>query len=301
VDEKRQLIADYFSLSCWPRNEARRIVMPAPDNLVARAAKLIAVAAYPKDRELDVGGAAHHFFNAMMAQMFRAAKASQRIDQLPTWVSDIKTQQMRNRIRSGSYRLHFRLMSYLTILDAETISVEHDHLADNIIPGFTVRQSEDFRSVNISLRIPLETISNEWKDEQRRSPERRQTEEFPSAEPGFLSPSLKAAILRHRKPFHASSGDADTVYTNIYNRHVRPTFPVVHIMSVLHDAMRAATKPGEREVRDIIPRLLLNPHWAESAPDKIADRSAMAVRGLRGLGIPFCECRLVDISQARRC
>jgi len=275
--------------------------MPAPDNLVARAAKLIAVAAYPKDRELADGGAAHHFFNAMMAQMFRAAKASQRIDQLPSWVSDIKIQQMRNRIRAGSHRLHFRLVSYLTILDAETISVEHDHLADNIIPGFTVRQSEDFRSVSISLRIPLEAVPNEWKGEPRLRPDRRRAEEFPPADPGCLSPSLKAAILRHRKPFHASSGDPDTVYTNIYNRHVRPTFPVVHIMSVLHDAMRAATKPGEREVIDIIPRLLFDPRWAESAPKKIADRSAMAVRGLRGLGIPFCECRLVDISQTGRC
>lgn len=290
----RELTDKYFALERWPRKPVKPIVLPALNNLVARAAKIIAIAAYPRDAELAKGGPANKFSDAMLAWMFRGAKALNKIQHLPPWIADIKTQQMKNRFGAGVYRLHYRLTSYLALLDAEMAEIERQHLRDGVIPGFTVRYSEDFSRIGITFQSYTEQILPElWRSARRGGDASRKKDIFPSATPGAISSSLQAAILRHRKAFHATYGDSDVVYRNIYNRHMKPTFPVFHIMEVLHGAMKMSVRPNEERVKDPIQRLLLNPVWADEAPAIIAKRASWAVHRLRMLKIPICDCRLV--------
>jgi hypothetical protein len=78
---------------------------------------------------------------------------------------------------------------------------------------------------------------------------------FPSSVAGSLSPRFRAAILYHRKAFGMEKGDPATIYMNIYSRHMKSLFPVLHIMAVLHEATLILRDPGEDELATAVQRL----------------------------------------------
>jgi hypothetical protein len=292
-----KLSDDYFSIAAWPCCEVKSIVLPLPSHLVARAAKIIAVVAYPSDEELLPNASAQKFSDAMLAWMFRAAKARGKIGALPSWVSELKAQQMRGRISRGIQRLHYRLVSYLTIVEAATVAVENDQIADGVIPGFTLRWSEDFSQFSIVLQSHTEKMLPDlWRSARTAvTPDRKAAPEISTI--GSLSPSLRASILRHRKAFKAGAGDPNIECQNIYNRHLRTLFPVHHIMSVLYGAVLRIQKNDERAQADPIQMLLRRPEWATNAPNEIAERLPLSIWKLRSLGIPICNCRMVHLTK----
>jgi hypothetical protein len=293
--ESNEPINTYFKTECWPTNEVKRISLPLPNNLVARAAKIMAVAAYPKDRELNQEGPAHEFSQAMLAWMFRGAKALGKINQLPPWVAAIKTQQMNGRFNRGCRRLHYRLISFLTFQEAIASVGENQNVRGGMIPGFTIRSSEDFSQWAITFQPHTEAmIPDLWqaaKSGQKARGTRRDRGGFPTSMPGTLRSSFRAAILRHRKAFGVGSGDPDLDYKNIYNRHLRLLFPVLPIMSVLHSEFLRVKR--DRPNVNLAEALLMAPEWAESAPSRIRERAPVSILQMRLLKIPVCDCRLI--------
>jgi hypothetical protein len=280
-----------------PQQKKNKIELPLPRHLVARAAKIIAIAAYPVDSELREGGPAHKFSQAMLAWMFRAAKANGKIDRLPDCVAALKVQQMKNRFSAGIGRLHYRIVSYRTMLDALLIATEKDHLADGVIPGFTVRYSEDFDRVQIQFQPHTESILPAmWKSARGRAmPQTEKATEFPTGAPGSASSSLKAAVLRHRKAFKSGSRDPDLFYINVYNRYLKILFPVFPIISVLEEAMREVVMENQKRAKSPVQSLLLQPKWAEGAPEQIRKRIPSAIQFMRRLGIEMSSSRLIHL------
>ena len=290
---------NYFSTVRWPKQEAKKIILPLPSNSVSRAAKIIAVAAYPREAELRQNGPGHNFYLSMMAWMYRGAKVRGKIGRLPKWAAKIKWQQVRNRCAAGERRLIFQFLSYLTISEASLIAIEKDHLKRGVIPGFTIRYSEDFGHIAIVFQSHTEEMLPQmWASAKRQSSSRvsdKKKIRFPNLRPGSIPASLRSAIMRHRKSFAVGAGDADIEYQNIYNRRIRVCFPVYHVVRILHRTLMKNPQNMSGPVANPVQQLLLSPGWAKDAPSEIASGAKWAVHTLRELDIPICECRLIGL------
>jgi len=294
------LSTDYFSKANWPASEGENLFFSLQGELLFDAAKIIAIAAYPMAKDLRPNRPAHSFSRALIAWMFRTARKRSYIGRLPKWVTEFKAQQMNGRIRAGISRIDYRLKGYLTFMDVENLQSEEEQMKAGIMPGITMRSSEDFSRMQISIRVDAHQLPPAWKVSmtKKSSPTRAKEIDAFKSKSRVIQSSFRSVISRHRKAFGRGSGDLESDYKNIYNRYIRTIFPVLHIMPTLHEAMiEIRARNQGRKISEVL-LLLLQPEWAKEAPAKIAKSENLAILRVRNLGFPFCSCRLIRLRPA---
>jgi hypothetical protein len=266
----------------WPTRPANPRSFSVDDNPLCAAAQALALLAYPTQREQQPEGPAHKFCAALLADMFRLSRSIGKVQRMPTWVSDLRTETMRGRIGRGERRLSYRLAVMQVVFEAANRAEERRARLAGEKRTFALRFSPDFRQ--LVLDIPVRMTPDGSKYEMIGSvPETRQS-------------SLRAAIIDHREAFGKGAGDPQVEYANIHHTYFRPTLPMFGLLLVVWEALMA--KAREASERKLTPTeiLMRQPEWAAELPRKVRERQGMALRLLHDIGVSSCSCWMLEIA-----
>ena len=205
----------------WPTTPKNARVFSVEDNTVIAAAQALALLAYLVPKEQIYDGPAHKFSGAILADLFRSSTSLGQREALPTWVSAIKPEAMRGRMRRGLVRLSHTFAALQTILEAVSLAEDKRARLAGERQTFSIRSSSNFSSRVITIPI-------------------QDTPHGPllaGAVPDVRASSLRSAIVAHREAFGKGYGDEQEEYVNIYNRHVRPVFHVLALAMVVWESL----------------------------------------------------------------
>ena len=273
--------------SGWNITPQDETIIPSSQNAVANAAKAIAICAYPQLDQLRLGGKAHKYANALLAYMFRVSQWVGDLQELPSWVHEVKAKSMRVRLSTGHDRLIRSFVVRDLISSALTIKTQNYAAKRGELSTFTIQYSADLKGVKIEIPV-------------------KQTEVGVLLTGKVLSKSrnsLRDAVKRHKAallPFAGLSPrieglDDEGFYQNSLNRIIRPTLQVSHILQIVWEAANRYRKESNERGLPIDQILMRKATWAEDIYERANQNAPIAILNMRELGISTCNCKLVHL------
>jgi len=241
--------------------------MRIDDHAVLAAARVLAICAYPSVRNLKTNGMAHRYAEALVAYMFRGAKASKRIDRYPEAGRLLKSAAMWSRLQTGHRRLVTNLRACLTIESAANFRRERDDFLAGKISGISIIQSRDF----LNLEIRIGALENHR-----------------------VRSSIKGSLEYHG---FIGAGDRDEAYKNIHRDVIRPTERVMHIAIAVINAARKIDNDAKKLRIPFELILMRRPDWALDIVEQTEANIPLALHTLKRLGVSIPDKELIRLTR----
>lgn len=273
----------------WNLSPRPEMVFPTSTNPMLNAATAIAICAYPQAEKLKWNGKAHKYQQALLAYSFRAAQWTGYLDQLPSWVLELKTDRMWDRLETG----HRNLMRSFVVRDLITAALMEKSQSERAERGelstFEISFSPDLRTTKIE--IPVRTTSAGDVlcgkiPEKRWSSLRSTIKGFRSALAEFEGPSPRI-----------EGNDEEYFYQNTLTRFVKPVLRTAHILQVVWEAAMDFNEEAKDRRLPIDQILMRKGDWASDLYNKAAHSAGITIFWMRELGVPSCSCSLVQLSE----
>lgn len=290
---KRAVLNDFDSAlkaQHWNTTPQKELRFPTSTIAALNASMAIAISAYPQRQQLKRNGKAHRYQQALAAYILRASHREKHLKELPSWVHELRTDKMWNRLESGN-RCLLRSFLIRDLISAAMIEKSQSERAKLGQPStFSISFSPDLHKGIIS--IPIKQV-NETHVMLIGGP----TEDKYA--------SLRSAIKAHRAALSEFEGpspridgsDEESFYQNTLTRYVKPVLRSSHILQVVWEAfIRHRAEAIERRL-PIDQILMRKPDWASNLSERTANYAGTMIFFMRDLGIPSCSCSLLHLDQ----
>jgi hypothetical protein len=264
----------------WPTKPLQqRTIRLDEDAPPFAAAKIVAMIAYPLERDWNMEGNAGRFGQALIASLYRISRYAGVIERWPNWVSELKIQTIKSRILKGE-RNFIRNMKVLSLLDvALARQVEAEAFSSGYKSAHRVKYSAD-------LSEEIHEIS---------------FVEMQNGDFGLFSVflenpknSLRATILDHREAFGLGTGDAELAYKRIHGRIVKPFLAVLPFGWALNKVIAEKRKIAHQRDVSVSEVLVSQCEWVDTFGSELIEAELFSLVALRQLKMPMCSCRFAQ-------
>lgn len=286
----KQIVLANLKSEAWNTLPKSKYEIPSTRNPAINAARAIAVCAYPDVKYHKKNGKAVKYSTALLAREIRYSKQLGRIDRLPVWAKEMRSEAMERLLLSG----HRNLMKAFTIRDlinsAQIMQMQRNDRLQGRRSTFAMHYSEDLSGIEIN--VPIEKTADGYI--------------LSGSIPDTKLASLRAAILYHQaalRPFQgpavtADGRDQEYDYQNVYTRSIRPALFAQHIVQVVWEAATdLADEAVERDI-SIDEILMLKPEWASDIYSKTNSGIGLAIHNTRNLGVACCWCEMLRFANS---
>jgi len=246
---------------------------------VGVAAMLLAVSAYPNQKDLRPNGLANRFFKAQMGWLMRRAKATGVIPSLPIWTP--ARQQEAHSITQGLRRLEYMRAAHLLFCELMMLSVQKNQssLRGNIATVFGPDFSKATITISNNSDAALKAIAT--------------------------SPDKLQSAIRFHLPAFQRHEESEEIVRDVRRRYVYPYLSIAPLFTIIHSECLNQEKEAIKREWPPFLMLISNPDWAEKAIAKAEKLEPFFVQTAKRIGLSWFDerhlLRVREVSGSNEC